>query len=238
MKQYLYETHCHTSPASACASWRGAELADYYKSKGYNGVFVTDHFFNGNTGIDRSLPWEQKVIQFCQGFEEVKSRGEKIGLDVFFGLEYNRNGAEFLIYGLGKQWLLEHPEILELRIPDLFSLVSMSGGAFVQAHPFRQAPYLERICVYPKYCHGAEVINTANAVEWNENAIWYAKRMGLYMTCGSDAHWLGRDDLGGVLLPRRLKSAADYVGMIINRDPIGLYTEKDYGLDVVSKTAD
>ncbi len=105
MEKYLYETHCHTTPASRCASAKGEEMADYYKSKGYTGIIVTDHFFNGNTGIDRSLPWNEWVEQFCTGYENAKKRGGQIGLDVFFGFEYNKNGAEFLIYGLGKDWL-------------------------------------------------------------------------------------------------------------------------------------
>lgn len=229
MKSYLYETHCHTSPASACASWSGAQAAEYYKALNYDGIIVTDHFFNGNTGIDRSLPWSEKIELFCAGYEQAYGRGREIGLDVFMGLEYNRAGAEFLIYGLDKAALLEHPEIMELRIPELYRTVSELGGAMVQAHPFRRAGYLERICLYPDYCDGAEAVNTANRREHNENAIWYAKRFDLYMTCGSDAHWSGRDDLGGVLLEGRLNSASDYADVIKYREPIRLFTQKDYG---------
>lgn len=226
MTKYLYETHCHTKPASLCSGVTGAELADEYKSKGYDGIMITDHFFNGNTGIDRSLPWSEKVEQFCIGYESAKKRGDEIGLKVFFGFEYNRGGAEFLIYGLDKQWLLEHEEIMNLRISELYKLVCESGGAMIQAHPFRQAPYLERIAIYPDYCDGIEVINTSNAPKCNENALWYGKTFDLYMTCGSDTHWLGRDNLGGIYTERELCSVEDYVSVIKNKEPIELYQMK------------
>ena len=62
-------------------------------------MVVTDHFFNGNTAIDRSLPWEEKVELYCRGYENAKEEGDKIGLDVFFGVEWAFHGDEFLLYG-------------------------------------------------------------------------------------------------------------------------------------------
>ena len=46
-----YETHSHTSETSRCSHISGAELAEFYKSLGYTGLFITDHFFNGNTTV-------------------------------------------------------------------------------------------------------------------------------------------------------------------------------------------
>ena len=48
-QRYLYETHMHTSEASACAGSTGAQMARAYKEAGYTGIIVTDHFFYGNT---------------------------------------------------------------------------------------------------------------------------------------------------------------------------------------------
>ncbi len=223
MPKYLYETHCHTKPASHCAGVTGSELADEYKSKGYDGIMITDHFFNGNTGIDRTLPWAEKVEQFCIGYESAKKRGDEIGLTVFFGFEYNRGGSEFLIYGLDKNWLLQHEEIMNLRISELYKLVRDSGGAMVQAHPFRQAPYLERIAIYPDYCDAIEAVNTSNPKDQNDNALWYGNTFNLYMTCGSDTHWLGRDNLGGICTERKLERVEDYVALIRNKEPIEFY---------------
>ncbi len=236
MEKYLYETHCHTIPASLCSGATGEEMADFYKSKGYTGIIVTDHFFNGNTGIDRSLPWNEKVEQFCIGYENAKKRGEEIGLDVFFGFEYNKNGAEFLVYGLDKAWLLQHEEIMNMRVSEFYKLVCESGGAMIQAHPFRQAPYLERIVIYPEYCDGAEVVNTANNFFCNQNAIWYANTFKLFATCGSDCHWVGREDLGGVYTSRKLQSINDYVSVIKNKEQIELYEMKPMNYDFMQNS--
>ena len=44
-QRYVYETHMHTSEASACAGSTGTQMARAYKAAGYTGIIVTDHFF-------------------------------------------------------------------------------------------------------------------------------------------------------------------------------------------------
>ena len=83
---YLYETHLHTTAASACARSSGAEYISFYKSLGYAGIIVTDHFFNGNCSIPDNLPWEERVNLFCRGYEEAKAEGDRQGLQVFFAV--------------------------------------------------------------------------------------------------------------------------------------------------------
>ena len=53
---YKYETHLHTCPVSRCAGKSVAETLDYYKEKGYDGVFLTNHFVCGNINIDAETP--------------------------------------------------------------------------------------------------------------------------------------------------------------------------------------
>ena len=42
---YKLETHAHTMEGSACSHIRGADLCRAYKKAGYNGLFITDHFY-------------------------------------------------------------------------------------------------------------------------------------------------------------------------------------------------
>ena len=93
-------------------------MARAYQKAGYAGIVVTDHFFYGNTAADRSLPWKDWVEQFCKGYEHAKEEGDKIGLQVFFGWESGYHGTEFLIYGLNKEWLFEHPEIKDADVKE------------------------------------------------------------------------------------------------------------------------
>ena len=41
---YLYETHLHTSPVSDCARATVRESLEFYKSAGYTGVLINQHF--------------------------------------------------------------------------------------------------------------------------------------------------------------------------------------------------
>ena len=58
---YQYETHLHTLPVSKCARAGVRENLEFYKSLGYAGVFITNHFLDGNINIDRTLPYEDRI---------------------------------------------------------------------------------------------------------------------------------------------------------------------------------
>lgn len=226
MKKYVYETHLHTCQGSACGCVTGAEMARLYKAAGYAGVVITDHFFGGNTAIDRSLPWEQWVEEFCKGYESAKTEGDKIGLQVFFGWESGYQGTEFLIYGLDKQWLLAHPEIRDCSIERQYELVHTHGGIVIHAHPFRSESYIPEIRLFPQLVDAVEAINAThsshNSVshkhpEWNEEALEYAKANDLPITSGSDQHrpaMIG----GGMVFGRKMENIQDLCYAILNRE--------------------
>ncbi len=229
MKGYLYETHMHTSEASACAANTGAEMARAYKQAGYTGIIVTDHFVYGNTAVDRDLPWEQWVENFCLGYEHAKAEGDRIDLQVFFGWESGYGGPEFLVYGLDKQWLLEHPEIRDATVEEQAGLVHEGGGIISQAHPYREASYIKEIRTYPGYVDAAEGVNASHSSfvkeerhpEYNERALLYAKENCLPMTAGSDQHstqmlW------GGMVFPRRLEDIHDFGRAVLGREALEL----------------
>lgn len=44
MIMFRYETHLHTAPVSRCAAASAEESVSFYKSIGYDGVFITNHF--------------------------------------------------------------------------------------------------------------------------------------------------------------------------------------------------
>lgn len=74
---YLYETHLHTSEASACAGSTGKEMAQACKDAGYTGIIVTNHNWHGNHCIDPSLPWKKWIREYYRGYEEAGKWGEK-----------------------------------------------------------------------------------------------------------------------------------------------------------------
>lgn len=111
MKQFVYETHLHTVETSLCGASPGAEFAHRFKSLGYTGIFVTDHFLNGNTTVPDDLPWDDRFALFCHGYSVTAAAGAQVGLDVFLAWEYSYGWAHFLTYGPGKEWLLANPDM-------------------------------------------------------------------------------------------------------------------------------
>ena len=227
---YLYETHLHTVETSACARTPGSEYPAYYKALGYSGIFVTDHFFNGSCAIHNTGNWEEMVNAFCRGYEAAKKAGDAIGFPVFFGWEANFEGDEYLIYGLDKQWLLDHPDILSYSRTKQYDEVRKSGGLVVQAHPFRERSYLNAIRLNPDTCDAMEGYNAFNEPYQNGNAELYCTRNNIFMTAGTDLHRIGSiNEHGpyGMQFDRPLNCEADYVRAILNREGRMIVPEKD-----------
>ncbi|MBE5779704.1 MAG: histidinol-phosphatase [Clostridiales bacterium] len=221
---FLYDTHVHTCQGSKCGTSTGAEHARFYKEIGFQGIIITDHFFNGNTAVPRDLPWKERVELFCSGYEDALSEGQKIGLDVFFGWEQNFNHDEYLIYGLDKNWLLNHPEVESWTRAEQLQVVSKHGGCVVQAHPFRNRAYISQIILGPQFCHGVEVINMGNFAYNDAAAYRFAQEYGLTMTAGSDNHFScadnWKDTIGGIVLDKPLASVMEYARIIREHLPL------------------
>lgn len=214
---YIYETHLHTSTASACGKSKGYEYIQKYKEAGFTGIIVTDHFFNGNCAIDRNLPWKERVDAFCRGYEEAKAEGDRQNFQVFFSWECRFEGDEYLIYGLDKEWLLAHPDILSWDHITHYNEIKKAGGLVIQAHPYRERNYLTRIELHPFQCDGWEVANAGNPAQQDSLAYEYALKHHMIMTAGSDIHdanQVGDGNQFGVSFDTPLQDISDYVRRI------------------------
>lgn len=214
---FRYETHLHTGLTSACSRFTPQEIVDKYTRLGYAGVFVTDHFLNGNTTVPQELSWERRISRFCEGYRFVKKAAEGM-LDVFFGFEYSYHGTDFLVYGLEEDWLLAHPEIMEMRVSEFCPFARSEGGLVIQAHPYRAAHYIDHIRLFPAVVDGIEVINAAGDERTNRLAGILANAYNLAATAGSDIHRKEQAVLAGVEFGEKLVSAQDYAERIIKGD--------------------
>jgi len=186
---FCLETHMHTSQSSACGRGTPEEMAEAYKKAGYDGIIVTDHFMNGNSCIDPSLSWTEQVDCYCLAYEKAHRYGEKIGLSVFFGYEYNYNATEFITLGLEKKWLKAHPEIMTMPLEEYLRLVKKEGGLLIHVHPFREASYISKQRFFPDLTDAVEVINIGNKDKiFDRKARDFAIEHHLPMTSGSDCH--------------------------------------------------
>jgi len=224
---YLYETHLHTSPVSKCAISRGSEYIAGYQDKGYSGIIVTDHFFNANCSLSRKLTWEDWVNGFCQGYEDARNEGARRGFDVFFGWEETFDGCDdYLIYGLDREWLLEHPEVRKWSRGEQYRIVRESGGCVVQAHPFRQRVYIPKVVLSTGCVDAVEVANGGHDdPSYDALACRYAKSIGKPGTAGTDIHDASDiyyNELFGVYVDKKLNNISDYVSVILNNEISGL----------------
>ena len=224
---YRYETHLHTFPVSKCARAETRETLEFYKNEGYAGVFITNHFIDGNINIDRSLPYEERIEFYFSTHEEAKMIGEEIGISVFFGIESSYRGTDFLIYGLEKEWFLEHPEIEEMKKSDFLKLAADSGALIIQAHPYREAPYIDHIRLFPRHVHGVEIYNASMSAETNEMARIYAEHYGLIKFAGSDNHRGGAQmRFGGMESSTPIVSERDFIERVLSGDIQPFIVEK------------
>lgn len=229
---YRYETHLHTVQGSLCGRSTGAEQARFYKEAGYQGVIITDHFCGGNTAMPKEGKWKDRIDAFCKGYEDALEEGRKIGLDVFFGWEecFSRDDGrdEYLIYGLDKQWLYEHPEVEFWNRAQYLEAVHAAGGCMIQAHPFRKRDYIKEIRLGLRFCDGIEVANTGNDQWADVCAMRYAREFGLVTIAGSDNHLYtlhgpeGNRLLLGIELDEPLKDLFDFANIVRNHGKIGL----------------
>lgn len=225
MKPYRYETHAHTSEVSRCSRIAAEELIRYYAARGYAGVCITDHFFNGNTTVPAIHSWKKRVDLFCEGYERAAEEGAKLGISVFFGWEFSHAGTDFLTYGLDKAWLLRHPDCHELRFKDYSEMVHRDGGFLSQAHPFREDWYIDMIRLSPREVDAVETVNACRTAFENENAEWYAARYGLLRTAGSDIHRpLSRR--AGLCTPEPVESSGALMAAV-REGKAAIFTEED-----------
>lgn len=141
----------------------------------------------------------------------------------FFGWESGYHGTEFLIYGLNKEWLFEHPEIKDADVKEQYELVHAGGGIVSHAHPFREEDYIPEIRLFPDCVDAVEGINATHEspasmshknILYNEKAIAYAKEYGLPITAGSDQHTT-RMIGGGMLFDRKLSDEKDFCRAVL-----------------------
>ena len=88
---YKFEIHLHSSGCSGCATSDSIELVEVAKVHGYAGVVFTNHFYRGNTALDRNLPWDEFVTAYEEDYLKAKEYGDKIGIiPAFAGIIPNK----------------------------------------------------------------------------------------------------------------------------------------------------
>lgn len=92
-----------------------------------------------------------------------------------------------------------------------------NGALIIQAHPFREAAYIDHIRLFPRNVHGVEVFNADRTELENGMAKIYAQKYDLIEFAGSDNH-TGSDKkiLAGMCSETPIANEADFISRIRN----------------------
>ena len=216
---YRYETHMHTLPVSRCARYSVRENLEFYKSLGYDGIFITNHFLDGNINIDKALPYEERVKFYFSDYYEALELSKEIGIKVFLGVEISYRGTDFLIFGLNEEWFLAHPEIMDMKKSEELPFLASHGALVVQAHPYRQDKHIDHIRLFPHCIEGVETINACRTELENKMADIFADAYGFVKTAGTDNHIASRQThLAGMESETPLVNEADFINRVRNSE--------------------
>jgi predicted metal-dependent phosphoesterase TrpH len=210
MANFTIDLHVHTSNVSSCGRLEASELAGLYRSHGYDGIVITDHYYDGFFEPLTRLSWNEKIDRFLEGYRIAAAAGRRVGLAVWPGMEirFTENPNDYLIYGITPEFLREHPELFRLGLKRFRALAAAANCLIYQAHPFR--PGIRP--ADPKLLDGVEVINgNPRHDSRNHLARQFAVRHGLRMISGSDCHQSEDLGNGGVITAEPIRSEAELV---------------------------
>ena len=188
---FKYDIHVHSSGTSHCGHSTAREMVDAALNSGFSGFVLTNHFYNGNTLLDRKSPWEDFVEVYANEYLDAKEYGEQKGIKVFFGIEEMYDvGKEVLVYGITPEQLINCKNYKSLSGIERLEFFKSTGATLIHAHPFRARAYIPNPDQLPdmKYFDGIECYNHFNQPEENVKAFIFARNINTIMTSGCDVH--------------------------------------------------
>ena len=207
------ETHLHTSEASPCSAYEAAEMVRIYAEAGYKTIIVTDHIKEKYIENFPEKTWEAMINQFFVGYENAVKAGEKHGVNIILGAEYELNGCpnHYLTYGITPEIIRANPDICKCTPEEFYRIMKENGVLVVQAHPYRNG----KCYPTPNAVDGFEIYNSSPyQTDYSEKSEATAKEFGLLVTSGSDAHRTEELTRSGMTSENEIKTAADFVELI------------------------
>lgn len=215
---FSYEMHLHTRPCSGGGDEIGNHI-EALRKKGFSGAVVTNHFFRGDTKIDRSLPWADFVDAYAEDYEKGKKIARLYDFDLLFGIEEHiLNGKEYLVYGITPDVLYRHPELKNAPLAEFVGILHREGGLVFQAHPYRRRWYIAEPGVTEEYplLDGIEVYNAGNTPEENAEAAAFLAVHPMRAIAGSDAHESLKAGRAGILSTVRIRTEKELVSLLLS----------------------
>ncbi|MBE3101924.1 MAG: transposase [Firmicutes bacterium] len=220
MNYFRYDTHVHTSEVSPCGMVEASDMVRLYKMAGYQGIIITDHYFDGF--IERpNCSWNEVVDLYLMGYRKALIVGLQEELDILLGMEIRFDGSseDYLVYGFDEEFLYKNPYLNRLTIASFSGLIAGKDIMIFQAHPYRKG----MTPADPNLLDGVEAFNgNPRHNSNNDKAFAFGKNNGLFLSSGSDAHQLEDIGRGGIGLTERMLSSHELVKWIKFDNPVDL----------------
>ncbi len=210
---YKYELHSHTNETSTCATAPIKSTIEKYKSMGYNGIVITDHYSGLTFPPNEYLNPEKCAKRYLKGYHEAMKYSDEsfivlLGMEIRFLFTPN----DYLIYGMTEDFIKNSGKLLFSNLKKLSETAHKSNMLLIQAHPFRG--YVKR--GNPKYLDGVEVFNgKSKKKEENEKSLLWAKENNLkILTSGTDFHHIDSNITGGIETEEKITSNDDLLRIL------------------------
>ena len=226
MKNFKLDMHVHTAEVSSCGRVKAEELAKLHHKKGYDGIVITDHYYESFFYKQGDLNWEEKIENYLAGYYKAREVGQRLGLNVILGIElrFIDSPNDYLVYGITPEFLKEKVRLYHLGIKEFSHLVDQKDILIYQAHPYRSG--MER--VEPELLDGVEAFNAQpRHNSRNRLAYQFAEENELKMISGSDFHQREDLDRGGIMLPREVTDSQELV-QVLKEEEVELITTDDF----------
>jgi hypothetical protein len=126
-------------------------------------------------------------------------------------------GTDFVLLGLTKDWLLANEPLFLRDIKILLNGIRDARGFVIQAHPFKEAAWIDCIRLFPNCVDAVEVFNACCTDTMNNAAKAYAESYNLFQTAGSDIHHASQKILSGVETEQPCLTIRELIIAIIKR---------------------
>lgn len=157
----LIDLHCHTAPLSACSALDVGQLVELARSRGLDGICLTEH--------DRA--WDAG---------ELAELRHSFGFPIFAGAELTTDVGHVLAFGL-------EPSSFSAVASEVFEAAQREGALLFLAHPARDG-MLRVTAETVRYFESVEAINGSDSRLQNMAATGLAGGFRLPGIAGSDAH--------------------------------------------------
>jgi len=222
MKTILIDTHVHTGEVSSCGMVPAKNMIEYYKRAGYDGVIITDHYYDGYFESLSCKLWDDKVDCYLSGYRAALEEGSRVGLKVFLGMEirFQEGPEDYLVYGIDEEYLRKNPKLYQHTLESYRESIKGSDILIFQAHPFRKGLKVAD----PKLLDGVEIMNgNPRHDSHNDLAFDFALKHGLMMIAGSDAHRPEDVGRGGIRICSGISSSIELASWMKKNSSLDLY---------------